>query len=162
MGKQGSIRFATATFAAAASMTLAGCFANPAEDLVDEVSEDAAKQGAEELVEGVTDGQVDVEYGEMPENFPDEVPLVSTDVMQSTTVNDEQGSGIMVIVADAGKPSEVAQKIKADFSGWEEVVWTDMGELISAQYRMDEMVVTVGVTAGSEGGSAVSYGVYGG
>ncbi|MCM3656167.1 hypothetical protein M3147_02765 [Agromyces mediolanus] len=60
---------ATAVFAATA---LTGCFANPVEDLVN--------QGIEGAVEEATGGDVSL-GGELPADFPDDVPLVDGEIV---------------------------------------------------------------------------------
>jgi len=49
--------------------------------------------------------------------------------------------------------------VKADFAGWEEVMWSDQGEMVVGMFKKDEsLAVNVGVMAGSGGeDSTVGY-----
>ncbi|MGO1538402.1 MAG: hypothetical protein ACTHZ9_09235 [Leucobacter sp.] len=156
-------RVLAATFAVAVSVTLVGCFSNPFDALTDRVAEGTAQEGAEELVEGLTGEGLDMEFGEMPADFPSEVPLVSDKVLNSASISGEDGKKITsVIVVDPRSPSEVAEEVKADFADWEEIMASDMGgEMYTLQYEKDTLRVIIGVLPGPEDeGSAVSYAVH--
>jgi hypothetical protein len=61
---------------------LSGCFGNPLEG----------------IVEQVTGGQVDLGGTEIPEGFPSEVPLVSGDVQFAIAVGEGEGRGYNVTI----------------------------------------------------------------
>lgn len=145
-----------------ATALLAGCFPNPLEMIGGDSDEGVIPSEVDELIEGVTGGEMDIEFGSMPENFPAEVPVVSDKVIQSTSMNSEDGSGMMVVVSDPRSFDELVQQVKDDFSDWEEVMWTEMGELVSGSFTFDDSLsVTVGVAAGSDGEeTTVSYTVF--
>lgn len=131
---------------AAAVCALTACFSNPLEDM----SEDLAQGGAEKIIEEATGGETDIEFGDIPDDFPDEITLVSDNVVQGMSINSDDGKGTMVTVSDPRSVDELAQQVKADFSGWEETVWSDMGEMVTGVFLLDETLsVTVGVVEGS-------------
>src|SRR5688572_3529545 len=90
-------RIAGGAIAVVIAATLTGCFANPLDAIVDQVTEDTAKSAAEEMLEGMTGGEAGIEFGELPEDFPKEIPLVSDNILQSMTVPE----GTMVILDDS-------------------------------------------------------------
>ncbi|GGD34589.1 hypothetical protein GCM10010915_13730 [Microbacterium faecale] len=153
---------ATAAAAGLLTVTLTGCFANPLEMITGGSDDGAIPSGADELIEGITGGGVDIEFGSMPDNFPAEVPVVSDDVLQSTSINSDDGSGMMVVVSDPRGFDELVQQVRGDFSGWDEVMWTEMGELVNGTFTLDEsLTVQVGVAEASEGeDTTVSYMVF--
>ncbi|WP_119695850.1 hypothetical protein [Microbacterium halotolerans] len=131
---------------AAAVCALTGCFSNP----LDDMSEGLAQGGAEKIVEGITEGETDVEFGDIPDDFPDEITLVSDTVVQGMSINSDDGTGTMVMVSDSRSVDELAQQVKTDFADWEETVWSDMGEMVTGIYTLDETLsVTVGIVEGS-------------
>ena len=99
---------------AAAVCALTACFSNPLEDM----SEDLAQGGAEKIIEEATGGETDIEFGDIPDDFPDEITLVSDNVVQGMSINSDDGKGTMVTVSDPRSVDELAQQVKADFSGW--------------------------------------------
>ncbi|MGM7667606.1 hypothetical protein [Microbacterium sp. A93] len=142
------IRFAGGTLVVVVAVMLTGCFANPLDTLVEKVTEQTAKDSAEGIVEAITGGEAGIEFGGLPDDFPEEVPLVSENVLQSVTV----AEGMMVIVTDPRSMDELAAQVQEDFAGWEEVVRSDMGDMVSAMYKKDESLsVTVLVMKASEG-----------
>ncbi|MGM7698503.1 hypothetical protein [Microbacterium sp. A84] len=142
------IRFAGGTLVVVVAVMLTGCFANPLDALVEKVTEETAQNTAEGIVEAITGGEAGIEIGGLPDDFPEEVPLVSENVLQSVTV----AEGMMVIVTDPRSMDELAAQVQEDFAGWEEVVRSDMGDMVSAMYKKDESLsVTVLVMKASEG-----------
>ncbi len=162
--RQIGLRVVAATFAIAVAATLTGCFSNPLDALGDKVSEGIAEGGAEKLVEDMTGGELDIEIGELPADFPSEVPLVSEKVLSSTTIDTgDGGKSTMVIVSDDRELSEVADQVKSDFSGWEEIMWQEMAaEMYTGQYSNGAYGVLVGVMPGDDeqGTTVVSYSVH--
>lgn len=134
---------------------LTGCFANPLDAIVESATEETAKNAAEDMIEGMTGGEAGIEFGELPEGFPSEVPLVSDNVLQSVTV----AEGTMVIVSDPRSIDELAAQVKDDFSDWEEIAWSDMGEMASAMFKKNESLsVGIAIMEGSaDEGNTVGY-----
>ena len=153
---------AAAAAAGLLAVSLTGCFTNPLDMITGGSDDGAIPSGADELIEGITGGGVDVEFGSMPENFPAEVPVVSDSVIQSTSINSEDGSGMMVVVSDPRSFAELVQQVRDDFSDWDEVMWTEMGELVNGSFTLDDsLTVNVGVAEASEGeDTTVSYMVF--
>lgn len=150
---------ATAAAAGILAISLTGCFANPLEMITGGSDDSSIPSGADEVIEGITGGEMDIEFGEMPEGFPAEVPVVSDNVIQSTSMNSDDGSGMMVVVSDPRSFSELTEQVRDDFSDWEEITRTDMGEIVNASYTLDDSLsVNVGVAKGSDGDdTTVSY-----
>ncbi|WP_286300203.1 hypothetical protein [Microbacterium suwonense] len=125
---------------------LTGCFANPLDDIVKKAaessSEEAAKNIAEDLVEGLGGDELDIEFGDLPADFPDGITLVSENVMQSMSTQD----GLMVVVSDPRSMTELVAQVEADFSGWEEVSRVNAGPSTILAYKKDGLpgvVVTI-------------------
>lgn len=125
---------------------LTGCFANPLDAIVENASEETAKNAAEDLIEGMTGGEAGVELGGIPEGFPKEIPLVSDNILQGMTVPE----GMMVILDDSRGIDEVAAQVKSDFADWEEVAFTDMDQMVSASYKKGSIGVNVALIQGAE------------
>lgn len=148
------VRVAGGALAVVIAGALTGCFANPLDDIVNKVSESSAKDAAEQIVEGMTGGDSKIEFGELPADFPKEIPLVSNDIMQSMTVEE----GTMVVVMDSRGLKDIAAQVKSDFADWEEVASTDLGQMISAIYKKGDLNVTVTIMSNDdEEGSIVGY-----
>ncbi|WP_300267799.1 hypothetical protein [Microbacterium sp.] len=148
-------RIAGGALALVIAVGLTGCFANPLDAIVENATEESAKNAAEDVIEGITGGEAGIEFGELPDDFPSEVPLVSENVVQSVTV----AEGMMVTVSDPRSVKELAAQVKSDFSDWEQVMWTDQAEMVVGMYKKDEtLAVNVGIMAGSDGeDSTVGY-----
>lgn len=143
-----SARITGGALAVVIAAMLTGCFANPLDAFVENVTEETSKNAAEEMIEGLTGGEAGIEFGELPEGFPTEVTLVSDNVLQSVTV----AEGTMVIVSDPRSMEELLAQVKKDFSGWEEIVASDMGVIVSAMYKKDDSLsVAVGIMEGGDG-----------
>lgn len=126
--------------------TLTGCFANPLDAIVENVTEDTAKSAAEDMIEEMTGGEAGIEFGELPADFPKEIPLVSDNILQSMTLPE----GTMVILEDSRGIDEVAAQVKSDFAGWEEVAFTDMDQMVSAGYKKGAIGVNVTIMQGAD------------
>lgn len=73
------------------ALLLSGCFGLPG--LPGLPGGSADDRTAEELIEGATGGEVDIEMGELPSDFPvDAVPLVDGEVVAGLTVPGSGGS----------------------------------------------------------------------
>ncbi|MDX2375904.1 hypothetical protein M4I32_03715 [Microbacterium sp. LRZ72] len=159
MPKLTPVRYAATTVTLAAAFSLAACVGSPTEDAADQPPEGASAEMAEEAIEDATGGEADVEFGEVPEGFPDDVPLVSENVIQSVTIDDERGSGTSLTISDPRPPAEVAEAVREDFSGWEETAWSDMGEMVTGQFMQGDTTVILAVIE-DDGGSHVQYMVF--
>jgi hypothetical protein len=85
---------AVAAVAASAAL-LAGCTPGPIQDLVG--------QQAEQAIEGATGGDVSL-GGELPSNFPSEVPLIEGDVSFSAGTGGTEGWMVTISPASGGDP----------------------------------------------------------
>lgn len=144
-------RLAGGALAVVIAAALTGCFANPLDAIVENATEETAKRAAEDVIEQATGGETDVRFGDLPEDFPSEVPLVSENVLQSVTV----AEGMLVTVSDPRSMDELVDQVKSDFSDWEQIAWSDLGEMVTGMYKKDESLsVSVGIFAGSDGEDA--------
>lgn len=148
------VRIAGGALAVVISAALTGCFANPLDEIVNKVSESSAQDAAEQIVEGMTGGDSKIQFGELPADFPKEIPLVSDEIMQSVTMD----GGSMVVVRDSRGLKEITAQIKSDFADWEEVTFADLGQMVSGFYKKGDVGVTVTVMSNDdEEGSIVGY-----
>lgn len=145
------LRSVAATCAALMVVVSTGCSSGPLDALVDRASDEIAQEGAEKLGDMMTGGDVDIEFGGVPDDFPSEVPLVSTNVVHSIQLSGDEGQGISLTVFDSGDPAAVAQTVRDSFAEWEEVAWAEMGGLVSGQFSTDDLFVIVGVLEEGEG-----------
>ena len=122
-----------------------GCFANPAEDLVN--------QGVEDAIEGATGGDVSLD-GEVPADFPTSVPLIDGDITFGAGAGGSEGWIVMITstaadpVADAAAKLEAAgftQDTELSGSGAAAQVYTN-GEFLVLLAGDGEKVVTYTVT----------------
>jgi hypothetical protein len=147
----------TGTIALAISLT--GCGSNPIDNAIDSASDQVAENGAEKIIEGLGGGDMDIEFESLPEGFPESVPLVSENIVLGATVPGEDGEGdaFSVSVTDDRDPATVAEQVKSDFSGWEEITpWSDT--MLGGGFTKGEWGVIVGVMPGdSDSDSIVGY-----
>lgn len=144
-------RLAGGALALVLTASLTGCFANPLDAIVDTVAEESTKGTAEDIIEGITGGEVDVEFGELPDGFPPEVPLVSENVVQSVSTAD----GMMVTVSDPRSVAELTAQVKEDFAAWEQVMWSEQTGMVVGMFKKSEaLAVNVGIMAGGDGEDA--------
>jgi hypothetical protein len=143
----------------ALALSLTGC-SNPLGDLADKAVEGVVENNADEVIEGLTGGDIDFEFDSVPEDFPSEVPLVSTDVVQSLKIAEDDGTIFSVTVADERDPATVAQDVKADFAGWEETFSQEAAGMIMYQFSQTSLQVGVNIAEGDSaglGGSIAQY-----
>lgn len=151
MARSLRVRIVTGVLAMGIATTLAGCFGNPIDALVDQAAQGGAEQVAEDLIEGMSGGEASVDFGSLPEGFPSEVPLVSENIIQSMTVDE----GMVVIVTDPRNKDELVAQVKSDFAGWEQQGTADMGEMAGFTFSKGEtLTVNVSIIAPSEGEDA--------
>ena len=136
-----ALRAASAVALSAALVVgLSGCFGNPLEQIVN--------QGVEEAIEGATGGAVGV--GEMPEGWPNEVPVVDGEVLfgASGTANNETGWAV-TIQAESSDALEQArqQLLAAGFA--EDDTFAEAGTAGVAAFSNPRYDVVV--TAGNDG-----------
>lgn len=128
-----------AIVALAATVALTGCFANPIEQL----AEDVAQNGAEELVEGIAGGGgVELETGgELPANFPAEVPLIDAPITVSMGHELDGTTMWSVAVTPDDVPAAMAEAREMLLAaGFEEQMWSDAsmlhGRFVSGPYSV--------------------------
>ncbi|WP_061961252.1 hypothetical protein [Demequina flava] len=155
-------RFLTPAMAVAGSVvataSLTACGSNPINSAIDGAADQLAEQGAEEIVEGMSGGGVDIEFESLPDGFPDEVPLVSTSIVSGVAIPGEDGEegGFSVNVSDDRDPETVAEAVRNDFADWEQLNWNDA--LLGGQYTTSDWSVVVAILEGdSESDSVVGY-----
>ena len=133
-------RTAGMALAAVVALGLTAC-SNPVDALADKISQEVGVAGAEKMIEGVTGGNVDLEFGQLPEGFPSDITLVSDDIIQSTSMEMEGGTGMLVAVNDPRGIDEVAEDVRADFAGWEEVSWHKLNdEMVGGNFSQGEAI----------------------
>lgn len=106
--------------AAALTVSLAGCFANPLDRL--------AESGVEDVIEQVTGGEVDIDAGggaTVPEGFPAEIPLPSGSPNYALRAGDSWQ--LEFRLADAAEAEPIVAWFPAN--GYTESGVTDMGEM---------------------------------
>ncbi|EPR76886.1 hypothetical protein ADILRU_0725 [Leifsonia rubra CMS 76R] len=141
------------TIALVTTLSLSGCFANP----LDQIGESIAQGGAEKLIEGATGGEVDLETdGEMPKDFPNEVPVVDGKVEFSTglTIDGSRSWTVSFSVDDAESAMSSARE-ELVAAGFEEVLWSD-ASMIMGSFSSDAYLVIVSAYA-DEDEQVVSY-----
>lgn len=136
-------RITGAALAVVVAAMLTGCFANPLDGIVERASEEGAKNIAEELIETATGGEAGIEIGDLPDDFPAEVTLVSENIVQSATV---EGSTV-VLVSDTRGYRELQDQVKSDYAGWEETSSYQTEVMSIRRYENDEWVVAVSIMA---------------
>ncbi len=103
------------TRAAAAALALPLLLGLSACNLIP-VPEVNVDETVEELVEGSTGGGVDVETGEVPASFPDDIPLVEGEVIAGVAIPGSNGAGeswqVTIRVADEAAAQEAAQLLR--------------------------------------------------
>lgn len=138
----------------ATTFSLTGCFSSPIENFTHSSVDDAS----EESTEAPTVTGVD---GEIPDDFPSEVPLWSEKVTSSTAIVDEEASG-WTVVLQAGNPKTTRDEIRAQLEGagfvqesWGSVgLTTYTGTYVSGRY---EVTVETHWSEGEEETSQVTY-----
>lgn len=152
--RSASTRIVGGALAVVVVAMLTGCFANPLDAIVENATEETAKNAAEDMIEGMTGGEADLSIGSIPDSFPSEIPLVSDNVLQGMEIPE----GIMVVLSDPRSVDELAAQVKEDFSGWEELGWTDLDMLVGGVYQQDaSYTVTVSIMAEEGSDAIVSY-----
>ncbi|MCW4457897.1 hypothetical protein [Microbacterium sp. MPKO10] len=141
-----------------AVFALTGCFSFPGGE---GLSEEAAKEGAEKLVEEFSGGDSDIEIGEeLPDNFPDSVPLIDAPIVSASYLDMDDSDGtavrgwIVAMTADVNSAAaEEARQLLLD-AGFTEEMWNESTGMTTGMFSNDDFGVTLGVI--SEDGT-VSY-----
>lgn len=144
-------RALTVTVAAALSLAttlaLTGCFPNPLDQLTDKIAEGSAQEAAEKLIEGATGGDLDIDLGgEIPADFPSEIPLIDGTVITATAMTIEESRTWMVnLSVKDGKAAAKEARAALTSAGFEETLWSDMGEMKTGRFSNENYSVTTGV-----------------
>lgn len=143
---------------------------------------------AERVIEAGSDGDVDVDIddgdgkvtiddgeggtatfggaGDLPDGFPDAVPVVKGDIIFSQSSSSDGREQYSVNIETSGTTADVFDRVKSDLAraGFEKTnestVTANSGAFSSAQFTSDEWEVFVNVTSTEEEGSTfVTYAV---
>lgn len=123
------------------TLTLAGCFANPLEQLTE--------NGVEELVEGATGVDVDVDGDgstNIPDGFPSDIPLPPG--LPVATLHVDNVFQLTYVIDDAAVADNLVAELVA--AGYTELAATDMGELKTWVYENDRYGVSLSVLTDGE------------
>lgn len=123
------------------TLTLAGCFANPLEELTE--------SGVEGIVEEATGVDVDVDSdgsASIPDGFPADVPLPPG--LPVTTLHVDNIFQLTYEVDDAAVADAVVAELVA--AGYTELATSDLGELKTWVYENDRYNVTVSILTDGE------------
>ncbi|MBH0109169.1 hypothetical protein I6E81_03210 [Salinibacterium sp. NG22] len=134
--------------ALATTLSLSGCFANPIDQLTDKIGSGIAEEGAEKLIEGATGSDIDIEAnGTMPQDFPDEVPIIEGKIESAVglTIEGQQTWTVTFIVDDAKSSVKAARKMIVE-AGFEETLWSD-SYLIAGMFSNDAYQISVSTYA---------------
>lgn len=134
--------------ALAAAFALTGCFGIPGGGDGGE----AAKDGAEKLVEEMSGGESDIEIdGELPDNFPDSVPLIDGTIQSAVylDMDDDDGStvkgwNVSMSADDGATAAEEARQLLLD-AGFTEEIWNESEGMINGMFTNADFGVTLGV-----------------
>lgn len=145
----------TTTFA------LSGCFANPIDQLTDKIGSEIAEGGAEKLVEGITGGELDLETGgELPKDFPAEVPVVDGTV-QTAIASTIEGTKTWIVTFAVDDADAAMASVRDEFmaAGYEEVLWSESEVMTNGSLTNDNYIVIVSNMMSSEDEQVISYSV---
>lgn len=144
---------------------LSGCFANPLDQITDkitdEIGSEIAEGGAEELVEGITGGEFDIETGgELPDDFPAELPVVDGKV-QSAIGSTVDGKKIWIMTFVVDDAAATMDELRGKFAaaGFEEGVWNKTEHMTTASVQSDTYIVTLSDMMSNEDEQLISYSV---
>lgn len=135
---------AVVAIAMAAAFTLSGCFANPIDQLTDKIGSEIAEGGAEKLVEGMTGGELDIEAGSLPKDFPAELPVVDGEILSSMGIGVENGkSWTVTIKVDDSLAALATAREQIVSAGFEETLWNDAQGMTMGSFTNDTYIVTI-------------------
>jgi hypothetical protein len=151
-------RFATAAGLLALTTTACGSVGEAiSERAVEEIAEQAAGQGVDidvddeggRMLISSSEGTLDIGGGELPDGFPDDLPLPpGHEVLGSMTQADDQRSSMTVTTSTTADFTQVVDDLR---SGLEDGGWTieDTSELTSGDFASTTFRVTRGAWDGS-------------
>lgn len=169
-----TITTATSSAAIAASLLLlAGCGA-----AAEKVSEKATEQAIESQTGGDVDintdgeGSMDIETeggslsfgtGEVPEEWPEDVPLTEgLEISSGSTIDSSDGELVSVTATTDDTPEEILATLKDALADWtisgESTSTFDGGSMTSAQWDTEGRRLTFAATSATEGGTTLSIG----
>lgn len=149
---------AVVAIAVTVAFTLSGCFPNPLDQLTDQIESEIAEGGAEKLVEGMTGGDLDIETGELPKDFPSDVPLVDGQIVSAVSMGLEEGKtwSVTLQVGDsAAAMDEARQQLVA--AGFEESLWSDASGMSMGMFATETMSVTITGLLSDDEEQVISY-----
>ena len=158
--------------ATAAALLLVGCGA---------AAEKASEQATEQLVESQTGGDVDIDTadgsveietedgsmsfgtGEVPADWPDDVPLpAGLEVLSGSTSDAYDGRLVAIIGTSTDTPEDVLATLKDGLADWtisgESTVTGTDGSTTGAQFETEGRRVTFSATAGADGETSITLG----
>jgi|GEM_PF-1706122 len=119
-------RSAAIAIAVTATLTLSGCFANPLDQITDKIGSEIAEGGAEKLIEGMTGGELDIEAGSLPKDFPSEVPVVDGEIISSVGMTLEEGrTWSVTLKVDDSLAAMATAREQLVSAGFEETLWNE-------------------------------------
>lgn len=162
----------------AAALVLVGTSACGADDLAENAAEGAVERALEQAAESeggdvdvdLEEGSVSIEssdgtftsgLGDLPDGFPEDVPLLEGEVLQGASSTDDQGRTSWVVtlsIPTAGEEALAAAAERLEDAGYTAGDGAASMEGLSfAQYRNGEHDVVLGAIDDGEGGTLLSY-----
>lgn len=141
------------------ALAVGGCFANPLQEITDQIEESTAQQGAEELVEKITGGEIDIELGgELPKDFPESIQIVDGTIVSALSLpaGDDHGQGwtVGVQVTEPEQAAEQARQLLLS-AGFEETLWNPAPGMTTGGFKTDSLGVTLGMMTDEEAGEGL-------
>lgn len=165
-----SPKTAAIALAALVSLTTAGCGA---------VAEKASEKATEQVIESQTGGDVDVNAdgdgsvefetddgsfsvgtGEVPADWPDDVPLPDdVEVLSGATTDTPDGKLVGITAATDESPEDLLAGLKDALGDWEisgETTTSGDGSMTGAQWERDGRRVNFAATSGGDGQTSLT------
>ncbi|WP_294179422.1 hypothetical protein [uncultured Schumannella sp.] len=136
------------------SLALSGCFANPLES----ITEGLVENGVEELIEGQTGVDIDVNGSgvSLPDSWPSELPLPDGELLFSIAAGGTYSAQFEV--SDDSAFLNLGAQLQS--AGYELVSEADFGGLLSAGYENDTYFITLSYVPGEgDTGNGLQYGI---
>lgn len=135
----------------AATFSLTGCFSNPIENIV--------QGGVDKAIEDATGGDIET-GGDLPDDFPSEVPLLSDNIEFAMGIDNEESKGWSVMIA-TDDPQAATEKIpeQLEAAGFTQDLWNVADGMVIGGYSSDTYGVTIGIvwSEGEESETQVTY-----
>lgn len=127
------------------ALTLSGCFANPLDQLTDQIGAGIAEGGAEKLIEGATGADIDVESGQLPADFPTNVPLIDGEIVQAAKVGLGGGStwSVTFAVDDVSASMDSAREQLLG-AGFNEMTWAETNGMPMGMFEGETYGIILG------------------